>query len=72
MDNQVLKLYSGEGLFFLKKRKQIRFDICATYMAQISKGGEDSKGMSFSFKLLDLNVIKNVLICMLGLLPLVQ
>ena len=38
-------------------------------MAQISEGGEDSKGLSYFFKLWDLNVIRNDLICMLGLLP---
>ena len=38
-------------------------------MAQISGGGEDSKGMSYFFKLQDLNVTRNALICMLRLLP---
>ena len=39
------------------------------YMAQISEGGEDSKGMSYFFKMWDLNVTRNALICMLRLLP---
>ena len=34
-----------------------------------SKGGKDSKGMSYFFKLLDLIVTRNALICMLRLLP---
>ena len=38
-------------------------------MAQISEGGEDSKGMSYFFKLWDLNVTINALICMQRLLP---
>ena len=38
-------------------------------MPQISEGGKDSKGVSYFFKPLDLNVTRNALICMLGLLP---
>ena len=38
-------------------------------MAQISEGGEDSKGLSYFFKPWDLNVTRNSLICMLRLFP---
>ena len=38
------------------------------YMAQISEGGEDSEGMSYFLKLWDLNMTRNDLLCILGLL----
>ena len=39
------------------------------HMAQISEGGEDSKGMSYFFKMWDLYVTRNALIGMQRLLP---
>ena len=41
---------------------------CLLYMAQISEGGEDSEGMSYFLKLWDLNLTRNDLLCILGLL----
>ena len=47
----------------------IRAISATLYMAQISEGGGDSKGMTYFFKLWDLNVTRNALICTLRLLP---